>query len=154
MELALSPDLALQSAGPEAAVLLDDYSPPRRANRRDLATMEESAAIALLGERYAHRQSGYFPTGRGWRISADNAWHWFVHRFERLLTSPQVVERLNVAEDELLLLVYDLDLYQALAESWLAGRGPEPADLVTYLTPGREHWGLLGLAAELLDAPE
>lgn len=96
-----------------------------------------------------------FPTGRRWEVSRATAWSWFQHRFWGLTHSEDFIERADIGGHELLLLVYDLDYYEAACERYLRDRGPCPKPLDEYLRPGREHWGSpSGILRALAEAGE
>lgn len=122
-----------QGADPDPRIRMDEGQVKPAPRREELAIQ---AQADLYQGRYRS-----FPIGAQWEVNDVHAWGWFAHRFRNLLSSENFLSRVDVANDELLLLVYDLDLYETWCVRYLQAAGPCPPPIGDYLRPGREHWG-------------
>jgi integrase len=83
-----------------------------------------------------------------WEVTPDHATAWVRHRFRGQRGLADSLRAL--IGDEWGLLLTDLEYYHGMRRRWEQGTGPEPPPAHEYLRPGREHWGWLKEAVELV----
>lgn len=117
-----------------------------------LPSSEESDTA---GEEWETRCSSPLPEGSAWEITPTRAASWLAHRFRDLINSDRRVELLTshgIDAHELMELILDLDCYAGMEERFRRGAGPQPPDLVEYLSADRERWGWFAKAVRLFRA--